>query len=74
MVLFADCHKYCSVRKSAFENCIVMGLVQDKDGKKMSKHLGNVVDPWDILDRQARRCRKVVFLLSQSAVASEPFL
>lgn len=38
--------------RAPFENCIVMGLVQDKDGKKMSKHLGNVVDPWDILDRQ----------------------
>ena len=38
--------------KSPFKNCIVMGLVQDKDGKKMSKHLGNVVDPWDILNKQ----------------------
>jgi len=38
--------------RSPFENCIVMGLVQDKDGKKMSKHIGNVVDPWDILDKQ----------------------
>ena len=38
--------------KSPFENCIVMGHVQDKDGKKMSKHLGNVVDPWSVLDKQ----------------------
>lgn len=38
--------------KSPFENCIVMGLVQDKDGIKMSKHKGNVVDPWDILNKQ----------------------
>ena len=38
--------------RSPFKNCIVMGLVQDKDGKKMSKHLGNVVDPWDILEKQ----------------------
>lgn len=37
---------------SPFENCIVMGLVQDKDGIKMSKHKGNVVDPWDILNKQ----------------------
>ncbi len=34
------------------ENCIVMGHVQDKDGQKMSKHKGNVVDPWDVLDVQ----------------------
>lgn len=38
--------------KSPFENCIVMGLVQDKDGLKMSKHKGNVVDPWDVLNKQ----------------------
>ncbi|HOO61519.1 MAG TPA: class I tRNA ligase family protein, partial [Bacillota bacterium] len=38
--------------RSPFENVIVMGLVQDKDGIKMSKHKGNVVDPWDILNKQ----------------------
>lgn len=35
-----------------FENCIVLGHVQDKDGRKMSKHIGNVVDPWDALNLQ----------------------
>ena len=29
-----------------------MGHVQDKDGRKMSKHLGNVVDPWTVLNEQ----------------------
>ena len=38
--------------KAPFENCIVLGHVQDKDGKKMSKHIGNVVDPWSVLDKQ----------------------
>jgi isoleucyl-tRNA synthetase len=38
--------------QSPFKNCIVMGLVQDKEGIKMSKHKGNVVDPWDILNKQ----------------------
>lgn len=36
--------------QSSFKNCEVMGLVQDKDGQKMSKHKGNVVDPWDVLN------------------------
>lgn len=36
----------------SYKNCIVMGLVQDKEGQKMSKHKGNVVDPWTILDKQ----------------------
>ena len=35
-----------------FEACIVLGHVQDKDGQKMSKHKGNVVDPWSVLDKQ----------------------
>jgi len=37
---------------NSFENCIVLGHVQDKDGQKMSKHKGNVVDPWDVLNKQ----------------------
>ena len=36
----------------AFLNCIVLGHVQDKEGRKMSKHIGNVVDPWVLLDNQ----------------------
>ncbi len=38
--------------KAPFENCIVMGHVQDAEGRKMSKHIGNVVDPWDVLGVQ----------------------
>ena len=38
--------------KSPYKNVIVLGLVQDKEGRKMSKHIGNVVDPWDVLNKQ----------------------
>lgn len=38
--------------KASFENCIVLGHVNDKDGVKMSKHKGNVVDPFSVLDKQ----------------------
>lgn len=38
--------------KSPFENCIVLGHVNDKNGIKMSKHKGNVVDPFSVLDAQ----------------------
>ena len=38
--------------KAAYENVLVMGLVQDSEGRKMSKHLGNVTDPWDVLNDQ----------------------
>ena len=37
---------------SPFKNCLVMGHVQDAEGRKMSKHLGNVVDPWEVLNKQ----------------------
>jgi isoleucyl-tRNA synthetase len=36
----------------AFRNCVVLGLLTDKFGKKMSKSTGNVVDPWSVLDNQ----------------------
>ena len=38
--------------KAPYENVVVLGHVQDKDGQKMSKHKGNVVNPWDVLDNQ----------------------
>ncbi len=38
--------------KAPFKNCIVLGHVNDKNGVKMSKHKGNVVDPWSVLDKQ----------------------
>ena len=38
--------------KAPFRNCIVLGHVNDKDGQKMSKHKGNVVDPFSVLDKQ----------------------
>ena len=33
----------------AYKNVICLGLILDGDGKKMSKSLGNIVDPWDVL-------------------------
>jgi len=36
--------------KVAFENCIVLGHVNDEQGRKMSKRLGNVVDPMAVVD------------------------
>ncbi len=42
----------CLFDKAPFENCVVLGLVCDKDGKKMSKHIGNVIAPADVLDKQ----------------------
>ncbi len=35
--------------RASFRNCIVLGLVLDAEGRKMSKSLGNRVDPWEAL-------------------------
>jgi len=37
--------------KVAFENCIVLGHVNDEQGRKMSKRLGNVVDPMAVIEQ-----------------------
>lgn len=38
--------------KSPYKACNVLGLVLDKHGLKMSKHLGNGVDPSEILNKE----------------------
>jgi isoleucyl-tRNA synthetase len=37
--------------RSPYETCLCLGLILDEDGQKMSKSRGNVVSPWDVLDR-----------------------
>jgi isoleucyl-tRNA synthetase len=34
----------------AFRNCICLSHIVDKDGKKMSKSVGNIVNPYDVFD------------------------
>lgn len=37
--------------KPCYKNCVVLGHVVDKDGKKMSKSLGNTVDPFGVVEQ-----------------------
>ncbi len=37
--------------KAPFKNVIVLGLVQDENGQKMSKSKGNAVDPFEALEK-----------------------
>lgn len=55
--------------KAPFRNCIVLGHVCDKNGLKMSKHKGNVVDPWSVLDVQGADAVRWYFY-----TASAPYL
>lgn len=38
--------------KSPYKNVLVMGHILDEQGIKMSKHKGNILDPWKVLNEQ----------------------
>ena len=37
--------------KAPYKNVLVNDLILDKEGKKMSKHVGNTVDPFELFDK-----------------------
>jgi isoleucyl-tRNA synthetase len=37
--------------KSSYETVLCLGHILDADGRKMSKHLGNVLDPFELMER-----------------------
>ena len=37
--------------KRPFKDCVIHGLIRDKNGRKMSKSLGNGVDPFDMVEK-----------------------
>lgn len=48
----------------AFENCIVLGHVTDESGRKMSKRLGNVVEPTAVIDETGADALRWYFCLN----------
>jgi isoleucyl-tRNA synthetase len=37
--------------RAAYRNVLCLGLILDEQGRKMSKSLGNTVEPWEVIDR-----------------------
>ena len=52
--------------KAPYKNVIVLGHVQDKDGKKMSKSKGNAIEPWEILEKQGADAVRWYFYTNSS--------
>ena len=55
--------------KAPFRDIYITSLVRDKQGRKMSKSLGNGIDPLDVVDRVRRRRAQVHARLHGSAGA-----
>ncbi len=48
-----------------FKDCLIHGLIRDKEGRKMSKSLGNGVDPMDVIDEYG--CDALRFFLTTNS-------
>ena len=51
--------------KTPFKDCLIHGLIRDKQGRKMSKSLGNGVDPMDVIEKYG--CDSLRYFLVTSA-------
>ena len=53
-----------------FKDCLIHGLIRDKQGRKMSKSLGNGVDPMDVIDTYGADALRF-FLTTSSAAGTD---
>jgi isoleucyl-tRNA synthetase len=59
--------------KSSFKNVLCLGLINDEFGQKMSKSKGNVVRPWDILNKQGADALRWYFFAGVSPWSAKNF-
>ncbi len=52
--------------ESAYRNVLCLGLILDEEGRKMSKSLGNVVAPWEVIDRYGADAFRWYFFTSKN--------
>jgi isoleucyl-tRNA synthetase len=56
--------------KSSYETVLCLGHILDEQGRKMSKHLGNVLDPFELFDRHGADALRWFMLCGGSPWAS----
>ena len=50
---------------SSYRNVVCLGLILDPEGQKMSKSKGNVVEPWDVIERHGADAFRWYYFTSQ---------
>jgi isoleucyl-tRNA synthetase len=56
--------------RSSYETVLCLGHILDADGRKMSKHLGNVIDPHELMERHGADALRWYMLCGGSPWAS----
>jgi isoleucyl-tRNA synthetase len=51
--------------RSPYKTCLCLGLLADAEGRKMSKSLGNIVVPWDVIDKHGADAFRWYFFTSK---------
>jgi isoleucyl-tRNA synthetase len=59
--------------RAAYRNCVVFGLILDPEGQKMSKSRGNVVDPWEVIQRHGADAFRWYYFTAQQPWAGYRF-
>jgi isoleucyl-tRNA synthetase len=49
----------------SYRNVVCLGLILDEEGRKMSKSLGNIVVPWDVINRYGADAMRWYFFTSK---------
>ncbi|MFL5906643.1 MAG: DUF5915 domain-containing protein, partial [Solirubrobacterales bacterium] len=58
---------------SSYRNVVCLGLILDPEGQKMSKSRGNVVEPWEVINRHGADAFRWYYFASQQPWAGYRF-
>ncbi len=59
--------------KTPYKSCVMCGLISDKNGQKMSKSLGNVVNPDELIDKYGADAVRLYFCSNSAPWMGQKF-